>query len=153
MVSLARKAQLRAQRAALGLPWYGGAPRKPERVRSMAEKAVALIEEEVRELEARLPGDIMVADPETLNGAELMARGALEGLRQLRLIIVQPLDIEGTIREESAWGLKQQRLVGDMAHALLKQARERAEGERNYDLIGRLLAAMAAEKDDPADGR
>jgi hypothetical protein len=28
----------------------------------------------------------------------------------------------------------------------LKQARERAEGERNYDLIGRLLAAMAAEK-------
>jgi hypothetical protein len=119
----------------------------------MAEKAVALIDAEVQEFEARLPGEIMVADPLTLNGAELMARGALEGLRQLRLIIVQPLDIEGTIREESNWGLKQQRLVGDMAHVLLKQARERAEGERNYDLIGRLLAAMAAEKDDPADGR
>jgi hypothetical protein len=130
----------------LGLPWYGGAPRKPERVRSMAEKAVALIEDEVRELEARLPQDVMLAPLEELNGAELMARGSLEGLRQLNRIIAQPMDIEGTIREQDVFGLKQQRLVGDMAHALLKQARERAEGERNYDLIGRLLAAMAAEK-------
>ena len=36
---------------------------------------------------------------------------------------------------------------------LARLKRERAEGERNYDLIGRLLAAMAAEKDDPADGK
>jgi hypothetical protein len=119
----------------------------------MAEKAIALIDEDLGELERAIPTDIMVADPMTLNGAELMARGSLEGLRQLRLIISQPLDIARTIAEESAWGLKQQRLVGDMAHNLLKQARERAEGERNYDLIGRLLAAMAAEKDDPADSR
>jgi hypothetical protein len=119
----------------------------------MAEKAVALIDAEVRELEARLPQDVMLAPLEELNGAELMARGSLEGLRQLNRIIAQPMDIEGTIREQDVFGLKQQRLVGDMAHALLKQARERAEGERNYDLIGRLLAAMAAEKDDPADGR
>ncbi|HXI47162.1 MAG TPA: hypothetical protein VNH39_01140 [Steroidobacteraceae bacterium] len=110
-----------------------------------------MIDEELGALERAIPGDIMVADPLTLNGAELMARGALEGLRQLRLIIVQPLDIEGTIREESNWGLKQQRLVGDMANVLLKQARERAEGERNYDLIGRLLAAMAAEKSEKSE--
>ena len=119
----------------------------------MAEKAIALIEEEVRELEAAIPRDVMLAPLEELNGAELMARGSLEGLRQLNRIIAQPMDIEGTIRDQDVFGLKQQRLVGDMAHGLLKQARERAEGERNYDLIGRLLAAMAAEKDDPADGR
>jgi hypothetical protein len=107
----------------------------------MAEKALKIIEEEIAELETALPADIMSAELDTLNGAELMARGSLSGLRQLNRIIEQPIYIE----DQTAWSLKQQRLVGDMAHALLKQARERAEGERNYDLIGRLLAAMAAE--------
>jgi hypothetical protein len=33
-----------------------------------------------------------------------------------------------------------------MSHALLKQAREKAAGERNTDLIGRLLELLEAEK-------
>ncbi len=116
----------------------------------MAEKALVLIAEDIAELEAIVPVDVMTAELDTLNGAELMVRGTLSGLRQLNRIIEQPIFIE----DQTAWSLKQQRLVGDMAHGLLKQAREKAQGERNHDLIGRLLAAMAAEREeDPSDDR
>ncbi len=114
----------------------------------MAERALKIIEDEIAELEAVIPHDVMVAPLDALNGAELMARGALEGFRQLNRIISQPMDIEGTIAEQSAFGLKQQRLVGDMSGMLIKQAREQHGQERNHDLIGRLLAAMAAEREE-----
>jgi hypothetical protein len=110
----------------------------------MAEEAKAIVVSEIAQLEAIVRPDMMLAPLEELNGAELMARGALSGLRQLNRIIEQRIDVEDRTLES----LKQQRLVGDMSHALLKQAREKAAGDRNTDLIGRLLQMLDAEKGD-----
>jgi hypothetical protein len=124
----------------MGLRWPGGAPRKIEKVLSMAEEAKATIGAAIVELEAALPVDIMSGPIEGLPAAHALARVSLSGLYQLGRIVEQPLDMDN---------LKQQRLIGDMALGANKLFKSHAEGERNTDLIGRLLELLEAEKSNP----
>jgi len=84
-----------------------------------------------------LPPDIMTVPIESLSAPQALGRVSLSGLYQLARIVEQPLDMDN---------LKQQRLIGDMALGANKLLKSHAEGERNHDLIGRLLAALEAEK-------
>jgi len=122
---------------AVGLPWHGGAPRKVERVRTMVERAVVVAERAIAELEAAVPVDVRTLPVEDLTPPQALGLGSLLGLQQLVRIVRQPLDLDS---------LKQQRLIGDMALGMNKLLQRHAEGERSHDLIGKLLAAIEAEK-------
>lgn len=103
----------------------------------MVDEAKVTIGQAIVELEEALPPDIMKVPIESLSGAQALGRVSLSGLYQLGRIVEQPLDLDN---------LKQQRLIGDMALGANKLLKSHAEGERNHDLIGRLLAALEAEK-------
>jgi hypothetical protein len=103
----------------------------------MVEEAKATIGQAIEELTAALPVDVRSLPIEELTGPQALGRASLLGLHQLCRIVEQPLDMDN---------LKQQRLIGDMALGANKLLKSHAEGERNHDLIGRLLAALEAEK-------
>jgi hypothetical protein len=124
---------------ALGLSWPGGGPRKPERVMTMVEEAKVKVARAIVKLEAVLPVDVRRLPIEELTAPQALGRASLMGLHQLVRIVEQPLDPEN---------LKQMRLIGDMALGANKLLQKHAEGERNHDLIGKLLAAIAAEKEE-----
>ncbi len=132
-----RRATMLALYRALGITWPGGRPRKIEKVMSMAEQAKTVLTTAIVELEAALPPNILSIPVEELTGPQALGRASLSGSRQLVRIIEQQLDMEN---------LKQQRLVGDMAGVALRQLERHAQGERTHDLIGKLLAALEAEK-------
>lgn len=103
----------------------------------MAEEAKAGLGTMVAELEAMLPADLETRDIDTLTAPEALGLASLLGSRQLVRIVSQPLAMDN---------LKQQRLIGDMAHGSIKLMKAHAEGQRNHDLIGRLLQAIEAER-------
>lgn len=134
---MARFEAKRALYRALGLPWFGGAPRKREKVLSMAEEAKAAVSTAIVELEELLPLDVRTLPIDQLTAPQALGRASLAGLHQLVRIVEQPLDFDD---------LKQVRLIGDMALGANKLLQRHAQGERNHDLIGKLLAALEAEK-------
>ncbi len=132
-----RSAAMLALYRALGLSWPGGRPRKIEKVMSMVEQAKTAIGQAVMELEEALPPDIMKVPVDQLTAPQALGRASLVGLHQLVRIVEQKI-----IKKD----LKQQRLIGDMALGANKLLQRHAQGERNHDLIGKLLAALEAEK-------
>jgi len=137
----ARRAARQALYRAMGLPWHGGTPRKPAKVLTMAEEAKLNLDRAIVELEATLPPDVRDLPIDQLTAPQALGRASLVGLHQLVRIVEQPLDFEN---------LKQLRLVGDMALGANKLLQRHAQGERNHDLIGKLLAAVAAEEAEKA---
>jgi hypothetical protein len=122
---------------ALGLSWPGWGHRKPERVRTMVEEAKVVLQQGIVELETALPVDVRRLPIEELTAPQALGRASLMGLYQLVRIVEMELDPEN---------LKQMRLIGDMALGANKLLQRHAEGERSHDLIGKLLAAIEAEK-------
>jgi hypothetical protein len=122
---------------ALGLSWPGGHHRKPERVMTMVEEAKMVLQQGIAEMEAALPLDALRLRVEELTAAQALGRASLVGLHQLVRIVEMPFEPEN---------LKQMRLIGDMALGVNKLLQRHAEGERSHDLIGKLLAAIEAEK-------
>ncbi len=121
----------------MGLAWPGGKHRKPAKVMTMAEEAKVTITHAIAELEAQFPADVRNLPVEELSAPQALGRASLMGLHQLVRIVEMELDPDN---------LKQLRLIGDMALGANKLLQQHAEGERNKDLIGKLLAAMEAEK-------
>jgi len=103
----------------------------------VAEEAKATLGELVTVLEAALPADVCDLPIDDLTAPQALGRASLVGARQLVRIVELPLDPEN---------LKQMRLIGDMALGANKLLARHAQGERNHDMIGRLLAAIEAEK-------
>jgi hypothetical protein len=132
-----RKNARQALYKALGLSWFGGAPRKQKTVKTMVERAKETLGRAVAELEAAIPVDTRTLPVEELTGAQALGRASLAGLHQLIRIIEQPIDPDD---------LKQQRLIGDMALGANKLLQRHAQGERNHDLVAKLLAILEAEK-------
>jgi hypothetical protein len=128
-------ARLHAQ----GLRPPGGPRRKIGTVRTMVERAVAVIEGALVEVADAPPKPL-----EEMSAPELLRETARQGLLRLREIVSQPLDLQD---------LKQQRLVGDMAVATCRLFMRAAEGElqarrRDGDLsalMTRINADRAAE--------
>ena len=121
----------------MGLPWYGGRPRKLGKVLTMAERAVAVLGPVIEATAV----EVVDKPVEAMNPAELLGATSLQGLRRLHEIVSEPLDPDD---------LKQRRLVGDMAVAVNKLFMRAAEGEfraRRDDALGRLLALIAADPD------
>ncbi len=135
--AVARFEAKRALYRAIGLPWPGGRPRQIKQVMSMVEQAKETITTAIVELEEALPPDIMKVPVEMLTAPQALGRASLVGLHQLVRIVEQKI-----IKKD----LKQQRLIGDMALGANKLLQRHAQGERNHDLIGKLLAALEAEK-------
>jgi hypothetical protein len=107
----------------------------------MAEQAKEAIGSAMAELKDALPLDIMKVPLESLAPAQALGRIALNGLYQLARIVEQPLDMDN---------LKQQRLIGDMALGANKLLQRHAQGERQHDMIGKLIAAIEAEEAEKA---
>lgn len=130
---------------ALGLSWYGGRPRKPAKVLTLAEEAKAVVKQEIETLQAIVPADAMVRDIATLGPGDALGRAALAGLHQLIRIIEQPLDMRDDVT-----AYKQQRLIGDMAVAAGKLYMRAAEGafrqKRDSDLV-KLLERLKDQQD------
>ena len=117
---------------ALGIPWHGGRPRKPRKVRTLVEQA-----------KDRLPADIVALSeasamlPQGSSGQQL-AEVALKGLRRLEEIIDMPLDQDNP---------KQMRLVGDMALGVCKLFQRAAEGAFKAQQGNTLVALLEALKE------
>ena len=128
----------------MGLKHPGGRPRKLKTVLTMTEQAKAVLVVAAKDLTEALPSDVLQRPIEELSPAQALGRAALSGSHQLIRIIEQPLDMND---------LKQQRLIGDMAGTALRLFVRAAEGEfqaRRDDVLGQLLAAIKAEKEDHA---
>jgi len=96
---------------ALGLRWYGGAPRKPAKVRTMVDDAREKLTDDIVTIVEALPG---------LSGAgEQLGRAAVKGLGRLEQILDMELDEHDP---------KQMRLIGDMALGVCKLFQRAAEG-------------------------
>jgi hypothetical protein len=132
---------------ALGLSWYGGRPRKPGKVMTLAEKSAEHISGEIAVLQEIVPADAMVRDISTLGPGDALGRAALSGLQQLIRIIEQPLDLR-----EDITAYKQQRLIGDMAVAAGKLYMRAAEGafrqKRDTELV-KLLERLKDQQKQP----
>lgn len=103
----------------------------------MVDEAKATISSAIVELEDALPPDIMKVPIESLSAPQALGRVSLSGLYQLGRIVEQKIRTKD---------LKQQRLIGDMALGANKLLKSHADGERNTDLIGRLLQLLEEEK-------
>jgi hypothetical protein len=145
--SAARKRWLELLHA-LGLKHPGGRSNsKLQKALTMAEEAKQLVVAGARDLAEALPSDVLTRPVESLSPAEALGRAALSGSYQLIRIIEQPLE-----RDENGnlMDLKQQRLVGDMSAVALRLFVRAAGDEmrsRSDDVLGRLLAAIQADKE------
>lgn len=107
----------------------------------MVDEAKAVLAEQVVELEARVPAEIMALAVDELTAPQALDRAALSGARQLVAIIERPIDWDE---------LKQVRLIGDMAAVAMRLSVRVSEGQfraRRDDALARLLASLA--KDEP----
>jgi hypothetical protein len=107
----------------------------------MAERAKEEISQEIVELEAALPSDVMTRPIGELTPAEALARVSLKGLRRLDEIMTVPVTDQMDVREK--------RLIGDMAVAACKMFMRAAEGEfqaRKAGALDELLAEIREAK-------
>jgi hypothetical protein len=134
---------------ALGLPWYGGR-RKQKAVLNMAEKAVALANDILELLPA--PRDV----PDDQKGAaELLGEGVRSGLLLSRDTIQLGqsllLDADGnkltTLANMHPQDLKFLSLASIAALGTVKLGLKAADTGRRNDIIGKLIAAIAAEQE------
>lgn len=130
--ALMRKLELFRQ---LGIPWYGGRPRKPETVRSMVDDARDAIARDVAMLE-----EATSLMPDGSAGKRL-GIVALKGLDKLEAIVDMELD-----RDDP----KQMRLIGDMALGCCKLFQRAAEGafkaQQGHTLVALLEALKKAQE-------
>lgn len=127
-----KRMALQAAYRALGIPWHGGRPRKPERVASMADKAVTVLVRQEAELATAI-GDAMTRPIDDLTPPEALGRATLSGIRRLIEIVEQPVDLSD---------LKQQRLIGDMALGAAKLYMRAAEAEFRGRQQGELVELL-----------
>jgi hypothetical protein len=133
---------------ALGLPWYGGAPKQKVTL-SMAEKAIRILDETV----ALLPEPRDVPDAEK-GDVEIFAEGVRASCILLRdtVRLGQRLmrDEEGNAIESVAQmhpqNLKFLGMAQITALGVTKQGWKAADRSQRNVIIGNLLAAIAAEK-------
>ncbi len=141
-----RRSQARMK--ALGLPWYGGRPRKLGKVQAMAERAKTQLEVALAEYGIAGPGEHagsleVIAGPKpvtAMSAAEALGATSLKGLQRLYEIVCEPLNPED---------LKQRRLVADVAIAANKLFMQAAEGQfrqRRDDAVVELLERLALER-------
>ncbi len=153
----AGRARKQALFRALGIPWYGGRPRKPRVVLSLVQEAKRHMAQEIAKLEAALPPDILKRKVETLSAPEALGRASLSGFHKLVHLIEQPIVVRKRRKDPppSIEELKLQRLVGDMSLGAGKLFARVAEGQlraREGDALERLLAeiTLARESDGTA---
>ena len=136
----------------LGIPWYGGRPRKAARIGGAIAMAKEILQQEIGKLEAKNPllPEIMQKPVGELSAPEALARASLSGLQQLVRIIEQPLDLRAEPDDiVMPHELKMQRLIGDMAFGANRLFARVAEGElrgRQADALGKLLAEIATAR-------
>ncbi len=143
--SLRKQALLRA----LGLPWYGGAPKKKVTL-TMAEKAIQVLDEVVDQLPA--PRDV----PDSEKGdLEIFGEGVRASCILLRDTVYLGqrvmLDPETGERLTSVAAMHPQdlKLLGMAqitALGVTKQGFKAADRAQRNDIIGQLLAQIAAEQ-------
>lgn len=124
---------------ALGLPWYGGAPRRAAKVRTMVDEAKVALAGQIVELQAIVPAEVMTKAVDELSAPEALDRAALSGARQLVQIVEREIDWDE---------LKQVRLIGDMAAVAMRLSVRVSEGQfraRRDDALARLLASLARD--------
>lgn len=110
----------------------------------MAEEAAAVATRTLMLLDGA--SDLEVLPDGEKRAPELLAEGMRAGLIAARAIVSQPLAVD---KSGAFCDLKQQRLVSDTAAWLCRLGLRAAEGgerARRDDVLGRLLAAIEAEK-------
>ena len=135
------RAAKQALMRALGLPWYGGAPKRTATL-TMADKAIAL----ANDILEQLPTPRDVPDDEKGN-VELLGEGVRAGLLLLRdtVKLGQAELLLG--RENINFKLLGQANLS--ALGTVKLGLKAADTGRRNDVIGKLLAAIEAEKAEP----
>ena len=134
-VVAARQALMRA----LGLPWYGGRPKRRAEIK-MADQAIAIAN---AVLEVLPPARANVPDSEK-GTVELLSEGVRDGLLLARDTVrlgQMALARDGEKVDRKLLGMANLTALG-----LTKLGLRAAEGERRDDVLGRLLAAIEAEK-------
>lgn len=137
---------------ALGLPWYGGRRKTTPRL-SMAEKAIKIMDEEIellpvpRDVPDSEKGDIEIFS-EGLRASVVLLRDVVRlGQRLIVDAEGNPLD---TVAEMHPQDLKALGMASITALGVTKQGFKAADRQQRNDLIGKLLAAIAAEKEEDA---
>lgn len=133
---------------ALGLPWYGGAPKRKVTL-SMAQKAIKILDETLAVLPA--PRDV----PDSEKGdVEIFSEGVRASCILLRDTVRLGqrlmLDEEGnqleSVAQMAPQNLKFLGMAQITALGVTKQGWKAADRQARNDIIGNLLAAMAAEE-------
>ena len=132
------RAAKQALMRALGLPWYGGAP-KTKASLDMADKAIAIANEVLE----RLPVPRDVPDDEKGN-VELLGEGVRSGLLLLRDTV--ELGREELKRGRDRINFKLLGQANLSALGTVKLGLKAADTGHRNDIIGKLLAAIEAEK-------
>ncbi len=133
---------------ALGLPWYGGAPKKKVTL-SMAEKAIVALDEVVelmpapRDAPDDQKGDLEIFGEGVRASCILLRDTVYLGLRVMR-------DGEGnelsSVAEMHPQDLKLLGMAQITALGVTKQGFKAADRAQRNDIIGQLLAQIAAEQ-------
>ncbi len=144
----AGRARKQAVMKALGLPWYGGR-RKTKAELKMADKAIAILDEELALLP--LPRDV----PDSEKGdIEIFSEGLRASVILLRdtVRLGQSLIVDAkgnpltTVAEMHPQDLKALGMASITALGVTKQGFKNADRHQRHNLIAKLLAAIAAEK-------
>ena len=130
--------RMQAIRKALGLPWYGGRPRKRKTL-TMADQAIELAND-ILEL---LPTPRNVPDDQK-GSAELLGEGVRNGLLLNRDTVL--LGREMLARDGEFVNLKLLSAANLTALGLVKLGLKAADTGSRNDIIGKLIAAIEAEK-------
>jgi hypothetical protein len=134
---------------ALGLPWYGGR-RKQKVTLTMAEKAIAILDEELALLpEPRNVPDEQKGDLEIFGEA---VRGSVLLLRDtVRLGHGVMFDAKGkrltSVADMHPQDLKMLGMANIVALGVTKLGFKVADRQQRNDIIGKLIAAIAAEQE------
>jgi hypothetical protein len=134
---------------ALGLPWYGGR-RKQKVTLTMAEKAIAILDEELallpepRDVPDEQKGDLEIFGEAVRASCLLMRNTVLMGNGVM-------FDAEGrllsSVAEMHPQDLKLLGMANITALGVAKQGFKVADRQQRNDIIGKLIAAIAAEQE------
>ena len=130
--------RMQAIRKSLGLPWYGGRP-KTKATFTMADRAIS-VANEILEL---LPEPRDVPDSEK-GSAELLGEGVRNGLLLTRDTVLLGRDL--LARDGEFVNLKFLGAANVTALGLVKLGLKASETGSRNDIIGKLIAAIEAEK-------
>lgn len=138
------RARKQALMRALGLPWYGGAPKRKATLR-MADKAIAV----ANEILEMLPVPRNVPD-EQKGSVELLGEGVRNGLLLTRDTVILGRDALAAYHaapaDEKRLDLKLLGTANITALGLIKLGLKAADTGKRNDIISKLFAAMEAEK-------